>query len=151
VPPMSVDRAKLYVEVWAEPMTTVAKRYDVSSSFLARVCERLNVPRPRRGYWAQRAVGVDLEQPPLLDAEPGAELEWVRDGSAPRLQPMSASQSRPKAKGKLPARDVRSYVAEVKTLGKRSPRSRSPRLSVLRLEPSRDPTYKPAEGLDRLA
>jgi hypothetical protein len=89
---MSVDRTKLYAEVWAEPMTTVAKRYDVSSSFLARVCERLGVPRPPRGFWAQRAVGIKLKQPPLPD--PGSELEWARDGSEPRRQPMSASRPR---------------------------------------------------------
>lgn len=41
---MAVTRETLYEEVWAEPMTKVAARYGVSSSFLARVCERLNVP-----------------------------------------------------------------------------------------------------------
>jgi hypothetical protein len=93
---MATSRAQLYAEVWAEPMTTVANRYNVSSSFLARVCERLNVPRPPRGFWAQRAVGIKLEQPPLQAAEPGAELEWVRDGSEPQRQPMSATSPRPK-------------------------------------------------------
>jgi hypothetical protein len=41
---MAVSREKLYEEVWQEPMITVAVRYCVSSSFLARICERLNVP-----------------------------------------------------------------------------------------------------------
>jgi hypothetical protein len=54
---MGITREKLYKEVWVEPMTKVAARYNVSSSFLARVCRRLNVPRPERGYWAQLAVG----------------------------------------------------------------------------------------------
>ena len=36
---MGVDRAKLYEQVWAEPMTKIASRYGVSSSYLARVCE----------------------------------------------------------------------------------------------------------------
>lgn len=60
---MAVTREKLYEEIWAEPMTKVAVRYGVSSSFLARVCERLNVPRPPRGYWAQLEVG---KLPPCL-------------------------------------------------------------------------------------
>jgi hypothetical protein len=89
---MAISREQLYVEVWAEPMTTVAQRYKVSSSFLARVCERLGVPRPPRGFWAQRAVGIKLEQPPLPKPEPGSELEWVRDGSDPRRQPMLAAR-----------------------------------------------------------
>lgn len=99
---MAVSREDLYKEVWAEPMTTVAARYEVSSSFLARVCQRLNVPRPPRGYWAQRAVGIKLKQPPLPPPTPGQELEWVRDGDAPRREPM-ASAGRKKGRGDRPA------------------------------------------------
>jgi len=36
----SISREKLYEEVWAEPMITVALRYEVSGSFLARICTR---------------------------------------------------------------------------------------------------------------
>lgn len=54
---MTVSREKLYEEVWSEPMVKVAARYGVSSSFLARICARINVPRPSRGYWAQLLVG----------------------------------------------------------------------------------------------
>jgi len=36
-----VSREQLYAEVWAEPMTKVALKYNVSSSFMARVCRRL--------------------------------------------------------------------------------------------------------------
>ncbi|HEX3854260.1 MAG TPA: hypothetical protein VHW01_25025, partial [Polyangiaceae bacterium] len=81
---MSVSREKLYEEVWAEPMTTVAERYDVSSSFLARICEQLNVPRPPRGHWAQLKVGRPKKRPPLAEARPGDELEWTRGGERAR-------------------------------------------------------------------
>src|SRR5580658_3804871 len=81
---MGVSRERLYEEVWAEPMTTVAKRYDVSSNFLARVCERLNVPRPSRGHWAQAKVGRVGKRPPLPEPRPGDNVEWVRDGERPR-------------------------------------------------------------------
>ncbi|HMI85685.1 MAG TPA: hypothetical protein VK550_16420 [Polyangiaceae bacterium] len=93
---MGVTREKLYEEVSAEPMTAIGKRYGVSSSFLARVCERLKVPRPPRGYWAQRAVGIKVAQARLPTADPGAELEWVRDGSQPKRQPMVAPSLRPR-------------------------------------------------------
>jgi hypothetical protein len=52
-----ITRETLYEEVWTEPMTAVAARYGISGSFLARVCARLNVPRPPRGYWVRRASG----------------------------------------------------------------------------------------------
>jgi hypothetical protein len=87
---MALTREKLYEEVWAEPMTKVAARYGVSSSFLARVCERLSVPRPSRGYWAQAEVGKADAKPSLPKARPGDEIEWSRDGEprrAPRVLP----------------------------------------------------------------
>lgn len=82
---MAVTRERLYEEVWSEPMTTVAARYDVSSSFLARVCARLSVPRPPRGYWARLAAGMKPKCPTLPEAKPGGELEWVRDGEPRRV------------------------------------------------------------------
>lgn len=81
---MSVTREKLYEEIWAEPATKVAPRYGVSANFLARVCDRLRVPRPERGYWAQLAVGKALQRPALPAALPGDELEWSRNGDARR-------------------------------------------------------------------
>jgi hypothetical protein len=80
---VSVPREELYELVWSEPMTKVAGRYEVSSSFLARVCTRLHVPRPPRGYWAKLAVGKARPKPPLPGAQPGDELEWSRGGAVP--------------------------------------------------------------------
>jgi hypothetical protein len=107
---MAVSRDKLSEEVWAEPMTTVAARYEVSSSFLARVCERLNVPRPARGYWAQLKVGKAPERPALPEARPGDELEWSRDGEPRRVPralpkaPAAAPAKRPRLRGERPSR-----------------------------------------------
>lgn len=76
----SFDREALFQQVWAEAMTKVALRYGVSSSYLARVCERMNVPRPARGYWAQLEAGKAPPQPALPELRPGDELTWSRDG-----------------------------------------------------------------------
>jgi len=84
-----VTREVLYQQVWAEPMTTVALRYNVSSSFLARVCTQLKVPRPQRGYWAKLAAGKKSKQPALSEASPGDEIEWARYGEARRVPPLS--------------------------------------------------------------
>jgi hypothetical protein len=82
---MTVTREKLYEEVWAEPMTTVAARYEVSSNFLARICGRLKIPTPGRGYWAMREAGKAPKQPSLPEAGPGDEFEWSRGGEARRM------------------------------------------------------------------
>ena len=89
-----VSREQLYEEVWAEPMTTVALKYEVSSSFMARICTRLKVPRPPRGYWAMYAKGKRPKRPLLPNACPGDELEWARSGYAriAQLPPPQAPQ-----------------------------------------------------------
>jgi hypothetical protein len=60
------DREKVYGEIWAEPIQHVAKRYKLSDVGLAKVCRKLDIPRPGRGYWAIKAAGKPLpKQPPL--------------------------------------------------------------------------------------
>ena len=99
---MAVSREKLHEEIWAEPITKVAKRYDVSDSFLVRVCKRLNVPRPPMGYWAKLAAGATLPKALLPKAKPGDEVEWSRNGTA-KLEPYPP----PKAPESLPIRRIR--------------------------------------------
>ncbi len=38
-----VTREELFEAVWTEPMITLSSRYGVSGSYLARVCDSLNV------------------------------------------------------------------------------------------------------------
>lgn len=54
------NRETLYNEVWAEPVTAVAKRYGVSDAALHKVCRKLNVPLPPRGYWARKHAGQEV-------------------------------------------------------------------------------------------
>jgi hypothetical protein len=88
---MATTHETHYEGVWAEPMMKVAARHGVSSSFLARVCERLNIPRPSRRYWAQLEVGKASAKPPLPEARLGDELEWSREGERGRV-PRALSQ-----------------------------------------------------------
>lgn len=80
-----LTREALYALAWSEPMLKVAARFGVSSSYMARVCTRMNVPRPELGYWAKLAVGKAQKQPSLPDARPGDELVWSREGNNVRI------------------------------------------------------------------
>lgn len=61
-----VDRDKLFAEVWAEPMQSVAKRYALSDVGLKKLCSRLQIPTPPRGHWAKLKAGKALPAPPTL-------------------------------------------------------------------------------------
>jgi len=97
-----VTRDELYRLVWSEPMTRLAKRYEVSDSYLARICKLLNVPRPGLGYWAKLEVGKAPPQTPLPPAQPGDPLEWTKEGMAPRVpRPKPAAPTKRPAEKKI--------------------------------------------------
>ncbi|WP_413989099.1 hypothetical protein ACMDCR_24325 [Labrys okinawensis] len=78
-----VGREELYELVWSKPMLRVAEQFQVSSSYMARVCTALNVPRPAAGYWAKAAVGKAPPRDPFPEARPGDLVSWTRDGELP--------------------------------------------------------------------
>jgi hypothetical protein len=53
----TVTRKQLYDLVWSEPMRRLAMRYGISDVGLAKICRKHNIPRPPRGYWAQKEFG----------------------------------------------------------------------------------------------
>lgn len=63
---VKLERETLYREVWAEPVTKVSKRYGLSDVGLKKVCRKLQVPMPPRGYWARIAAGQSPKKTPLL-------------------------------------------------------------------------------------
>ncbi len=75
-----ISRDELYELVWSKPMTKVAEQFEVSNSYMARVCASLNVPRPERGYWAKLAVGKAPSREDLPEARPGDQLSWSKGG-----------------------------------------------------------------------
>jgi hypothetical protein len=62
------NREKLYKEVWAEPLTPVAKRYNMSDVAIAKACRKLKTPLPGRGYWARVAAGKKTNRKQFSDA-----------------------------------------------------------------------------------
>lgn len=60
-----VERQVLYDQVWSQPMTKVAKEYGISDVALAKICKKLDVPYPCRGYWRRKETGKTVEQLPL--------------------------------------------------------------------------------------
>jgi hypothetical protein len=62
---VTFTREKLYEEVWTRPVTQLAKEIGVSDVALAKICRKLNVPVPARGYWAQVAAGQSPKRPAL--------------------------------------------------------------------------------------
>lgn len=85
--PDTVSREELYEMVWREPMLRVAERFGLSSSYLARVCTDLRVPRPRPGHWSKLEFGKSSPQPPLPPYRKGDADSWTRAAPPARPRP----------------------------------------------------------------
>jgi len=90
--PPPLTRESLYNIVWSEPMLKVAARLGISSSYMARICTYLNIPKPERGYWAKLAAGKAKSKPPLPEPPPGVSSEIFVGGHEIKL-PKTISQA----------------------------------------------------------
>jgi hypothetical protein len=51
------SREELYNLIWSEPMSSLAKKYEISDVGLKKICLRMNVPVPQHGHWQRLKSG----------------------------------------------------------------------------------------------
>jgi hypothetical protein len=81
-----VSREELFALVWEKPTQEVAKELGVSDVAIAKLCTRLQVPKPPRGYWARVQAGQTPRRPPLA-----AFREEIERSRRERLREISAA------------------------------------------------------------
>ena len=60
-----ITREELYKMIWNTPITRLSKQFSLSDVGFAKICKRLSVPVPPRGYWARIKSGQKPRKPPL--------------------------------------------------------------------------------------
>ena len=60
-----LKREELYKMVWSEPVSKLARGYGLSDRGLGKICKRLEIPVPGRGYWQMKKKGLKMPVPPL--------------------------------------------------------------------------------------
>lgn len=88
----SLTRDQLYDLVWSEPIQVLGPRYGMSDVGLKKVCKRMRIPTPGRGYWAQKAVGKAPRRIPLpkLPASVSVSQQSITFGRPPKPSPKEA-------------------------------------------------------------
>src|SRR5262245_59523894 len=85
--PKRYNRNILYQQVWAEPVYKLARSYGITGTGLAKICRKLMVPLPPRGYWEKLQAGHTVDKPPLPPLPEGAPEELATGHrTAPRIQ-----------------------------------------------------------------
>lgn len=58
-------RQELYDLVWTKSLVELARDFGLSANGLAKICDRLLVPHPPRGYWSGGDHTRTIQRPPL--------------------------------------------------------------------------------------
>jgi len=86
---VKIDRKTLYEEVWEIPTSQLAQKYGISDVALSKICKKLNVPKPPRGYWARKSVGQHVRREKLPKLRAGQPFEHrleLRSGSSNSIE-----------------------------------------------------------------
>lgn len=84
-----LSREELFALVWEKPTQEVAKELGVSDVAIGKLCVRLQVPKPPRGYWARVQAGQIPRRPPLAAFR--EEVERSRQKAARAISAVSLS------------------------------------------------------------
>lgn len=98
--PVTVSRKDLYRRVWETPITRLAAEYGISGNGLAKICDRLKIPYPPRGYWAKKAAGKKVVGYRLPEPDDNTPLEMM---ITPTPAPTPAPTLPPELKEKIDA------------------------------------------------
>jgi hypothetical protein len=90
--PIVLRREELYERVWKEPLVRVAKEFGLSDRGLAKVCVRMEIPLPGRGYWRQVETGRSMKRKPLPKLKKGRSEVRIYPHSAPETAPTSSEE-----------------------------------------------------------
>jgi len=82
---ITFQRDQLYDEIWSVPILQLAKQYGLSDVGLAKICTKMKIPRPPRGYWAKRSYGQPTTKPILRPVSADTPTEITVDRDAKQL------------------------------------------------------------------
>jgi hypothetical protein len=105
-----VTRKELYDLVWTEPVSRLSGRCGLSDVGFKKVCNRLNVPTPPRGYWAKKRHGHDVKPdalPPPGDGPTEHVFQPKKNASTPEKKSPSRSPSQDLPEINIPKRLTR--------------------------------------------
>jgi hypothetical protein len=77
---VTFTRRKLYELVWSEPMLSISKKYKISDVGLRKICIKMNIPIPPRGYWQKVRYGKKVKMKKLPESYSGEDTITFFEG-----------------------------------------------------------------------
>lgn len=117
----TITREQLFESVWSRPMVQVARDLGISDVGLKKICLKMAVPTPGRGYWRRKEQGFNVPEPKLPKLPTGAvsQVSITRNASSRGERP----ESDPPPQGLAEALDVANKETEAHRLVQRARKS----------------------------
>jgi hypothetical protein len=74
---IKIYRNKLYEQIWKVPISRLAPEYGLSDVGLSKICRKLKVPKPPRGYWTKLQFKKKVVRTPLPKLNPGDQCTYT--------------------------------------------------------------------------
>lgn len=109
------ERASLYQQVWAQPLTQVALQYEATPMEVKSAAQALHIPLPPAGHWTKVAHGKGMTTPPLPNfagATVHRLVKWVNEEAEEVSRRFEIAQGGREPEAKQPLPEMRASVAE---------------------------------------
>ncbi len=83
----TLTREELYEKIWATPTHKLAKEFGITGTGLAKICKRMDMPVPPRGYWNKLQAGKPVVKYRLPPAGQGTQLRVAISPTPPKPAP----------------------------------------------------------------
>ncbi|MBC8377334.1 MAG: hypothetical protein H8E26_14940 [FCB group bacterium] len=85
---ITISRQELYDLAWSKPVVKIAKEFGISDVTIAKICKKLNIPKPGLGSWAKKEYGKRTRIKPLpKDSAGGLDSYTIRKSAEPYFNP----------------------------------------------------------------
>lgn len=75
----SFTRIELYNLVWEEPLTHIAKKYQITDSGIRKICKKKDIPLPPLGYWQKKQYNKTVPKKTKLPSHNDKNLITLHD------------------------------------------------------------------------
>ncbi len=104
---IKITREELYEQVWQEPMTKLAKKYNISDVGLAKICKKMEIEKPWLGYWAKVQHGIKVKRPNLKKASEKCQQVVLLSKLRKEIKPISTVIIKAEANEFLPENQIK--------------------------------------------
>ena len=111
-----LNRETLYKEVWQTPILQLAKKYGISDVALSKICTKMNIPRPPRGYWTKHNYGHKTKQPSLAPINGETLAQVFIDKSVQEVESLFKKRRELDKQRKIERQKVKRLMAELEDL-----------------------------------